>query len=90
MRRTPAVAYWQLKDVTCMECGMLNGVCAYTQDPGVQCWGSEAEDSGDPPRLWAPNALYPGTAFTRSVGDSGAPPCSALPWLHDALLWRST
>ena len=46
----------------------------------MQCWGSEAEDSGDPPRLWAPNALYPGTAFTRSVGDSGAPfpalPCT--------------
>lgn len=51
----------------------------------MQCWGSEAEDSGDPPRLWAPNALYPGTAFTRSVGDSGAPSCSARPWLFVTL-----
>ena len=47
----------------------------------MQCWGNEAEDSGDPPRLWAPNALYPGTAFTRSVGDSGAPFRSAWGWL---------
>ncbi|KAK9829289.1 hypothetical protein WJX72_004963 [[Myrmecia] bisecta] len=42
------------------------------KDPDVQCWGDEDEDSGDPPRLWAPNAMYPGTAFTRSIGDSAA------------------
>lgn len=41
------------------------------QDPNVQCWGTEQEDDGDPPRLWAPNAMYPGTAFTRSLGDTG-------------------
>ncbi|EIE18302.1 protein serine/threonine phosphatase 2C, partial [Coccomyxa subellipsoidea C-169] len=40
------------------------------KDPAVQCWSTEEEDDGDPPRLWAPNALYPGTAFTRSIGDS--------------------
>uniref|UniRef100_A0A0C9S3G9 protein-serine/threonine phosphatase n=1 Tax=Wollemia nobilis TaxID=56998 RepID=A0A0C9S3G9_9CONI len=32
----------------------------------------EDEDGGDPPRLWLPNANYPGTAFTRSLGDSTA------------------
>ncbi len=37
----------------------------------MECWGTEEEDEGDPPRLWAPNATYPGTAFTRSFGDSG-------------------
>lgn len=41
----------------------------------MQCWSTEEEDDGDPPRLWAPNALYPGTAFTRSIGDS----CEILP-----------
>ena len=38
----------------------------------MQCWGTEDEDDGDPPRLWAPNAMFPGTAFTRSLGDTGA------------------
>jgi serine/threonine protein phosphatase PrpC len=40
------------------------------KDPNVQCWTVEAECDGDPPRIWAVNGLYPGTAFTRSVGDS--------------------
>ncbi|GIL79333.1 hypothetical protein Vretimale_16527 [Volvox reticuliferus] len=42
------------------------------KDPNVESWGTEEEDDGDPPRLWAPNATYPGTAFTRSIGDSAA------------------
>ncbi|XP_047313471.1 protein phosphatase 2C and cyclic nucleotide-binding/kinase domain-containing protein-like isoform X2 [Impatiens glandulifera] len=41
------------------------------KDPDVQCWGTEeGEDDGDPPRLWVENGMYPGTAFTRSIGDS--------------------
>ncbi|XP_057759820.1 protein phosphatase 2C and cyclic nucleotide-binding/kinase domain-containing protein isoform X1 [Arachis stenosperma] len=41
------------------------------KDPEVQCWGNEeGDDDGDPPRLWVPNGMYPGTAFTRSIGDS--------------------
>lgn len=41
------------------------------KNPDVQCWGTEEEgDDGDPPRLWVPNGMYPGTAFTRSIGDS--------------------
>lgn len=36
------------------------------------CWTTEMEDDGDPPRLWLPNAMFPGTAFTRSIGDSVA------------------
>ncbi|KAJ9512342.1 hypothetical protein QJQ45_012886 [Haematococcus lacustris] len=42
------------------------------KDPEVEYWGTEEENDGDPPRLWAPNATYPGTAFTRSIGDSAA------------------
>lgn len=40
------------------------------KNPDVQCWGTEEDDDGDPPRLWVQNGMYPGTAFTRSIGDS--------------------
>lgn len=40
------------------------------KNPEVQCWGTEEDDDGDPPRLWVQNGMYPGTAFTRSLGDS--------------------
>ncbi|KAM7259538.1 hypothetical protein ACFE04_015279 [Oxalis oulophora] len=42
------------------------------KNPDLQCWGTEEGDDGDPPRLWVPNGMYPGTAFTRSLGDSVA------------------
>ncbi|CAK9194927.1 unnamed protein product [Sphagnum troendelagicum] len=42
------------------------------KDPHIQCWGREDDDDGDPPRLWVANGMYPGTAFTRSIGDSTA------------------
>ncbi|XP_057966934.1 protein phosphatase 2C and cyclic nucleotide-binding/kinase domain-containing protein isoform X2 [Malania oleifera] len=40
------------------------------KNPDVQCWATEEGDEGDPPRLWVQNGMYPGTAFTRSIGDS--------------------
>ncbi|KAI4317699.1 hypothetical protein L6164_025549 [Bauhinia variegata] len=40
------------------------------KDPEIQTWGDEESQGGDPPRLWVPNGMYPGTAFTRSLGDS--------------------
>lgn len=42
------------------------------KNPNVQCWGGEDDDDGDPPRLWVQNGMYPGTAFTRSLGDTVA------------------
>eukprot|EP00879_Flechtneria_rotunda_P007816 GHRR01008191.1.p1 GENE.GHRR01008191.1~~GHRR01008191.1.p1 ORF type:complete len:736 (+),score=253.14 GHRR01008191.1:238-2445(+) len=42
------------------------------KDPTIECWTTEEEDEGDPPRLWFPNGMYPGTAFTRSIGDAAA------------------
>ncbi|KAG6582262.1 putative protein phosphatase 2C 35, partial [Cucurbita argyrosperma subsp. sororia] len=42
------------------------------KDPDIQVWGDEETEGNDPPRLWFPDSLYPGTAFTRSVGDSAA------------------
>mmetsp|Transcript_7106 Transcript_7106/g.13969 ORF Transcript_7106/g.13969 Transcript_7106/m.13969 type:complete len:198 (-) Transcript_7106:1568-2161(-) len=32
--------------------------------------GGIEEEVEDPPRIWAKTGLYPGTAFTRSIGDS--------------------
>ncbi|KAJ4839876.1 hypothetical protein Tsubulata_003181 [Turnera subulata] len=50
------------------------------KDPDVQCWGAEEEgDDGDPPRLWVHNGMYPGTAFTRSIGDSIAETIGVVP-----------
>lgn len=31
--------------------------------------GNEIDEGGDPPRIWSPLGDYPGTAFTRSIGD---------------------
>ncbi|KAK3127882.1 hypothetical protein QOZ80_7AG0579680 [Eleusine coracana subsp. coracana] len=39
------------------------------RDPESEGW---APDEGDPPRVWARDGLYPGTAFTRSLGDVAA------------------
>jgi len=32
--------------------------------------GTEIDEGGDPPRIWSPHGDYPGTAFTRSLGDA--------------------
>ncbi|KAG1327787.1 putative protein phosphatase 2C 35 [Cocos nucifera] len=42
------------------------------KDPAIQSWGDEENNEGDPPRLWVQHGMYPGTAFTRSIGDSTA------------------
>ncbi|KAL6657483.1 hypothetical protein ACP70R_005263 [Stipagrostis hirtigluma subsp. patula] len=39
------------------------------RDPESEGW---VPDEGDPPRVWARDGLYPGTAFTRSLGDVAA------------------
>ncbi|KAI3855987.1 hypothetical protein MKX03_016908 [Papaver bracteatum] len=42
------------------------------KDPDIQNWGDEESDGGDHPRLWVQDGMYPGTTFTRSLGDSFA------------------
>lgn len=42
------------------------------KDPTIECWGGEDDDDGDPPRLWVQDGMFPGTAFTRSIGDAAA------------------
>ena len=39
-------------------------------DDGEMVLGEEIDEGGDPPRIWSPHGEYPGTAFTRSVGDA--------------------
>lgn len=42
------------------------------KDRNIQSWTSQDEADGDAPRLWSPAGRYPGTAFTRSIGDATA------------------
>lgn len=49
------------------------------KDPSVPCWTSEEDCDGDPPRLWAAGGMYPGTAFTRSIGDAVAEDIGVIP-----------
>ena len=39
---------------------------------GEMILGEELDEGGDPPRVWHPHGDYPGTAFTRSIGDAVA------------------
>ncbi|KAL0457305.1 UNVERIFIED_CONTAM: putative protein phosphatase 2C 35 [Sesamum latifolium] len=50
----------------------LRKICQGLKDPRIQSWGDEETEGSDPPRLWVQNGMYPGTAFTRSVGDNMA------------------
>jgi hypothetical protein len=38
----------------------------------------DESETEDPPRIWHPTAKYPGTAFTRSIGDSRADPLGVI------------
>jgi len=37
--------------------------------------GEDIDEGGDPPRVWSAKGDYPGTAFTRSIGDRIAEEC---------------
>jgi hypothetical protein len=54
-----------------MTMDQLEGLAPMHEDWGVNL-GEEIDDGGDPPRIWAPDGRYPGTAFTRSIGDNVA------------------
>ncbi len=41
--------------------------------------GEDIDEGGDPPRVWSANGDYPGTAFTRSLGDVFAEECGVIP-----------
>ena len=41
--------------------------------------GEELDEGGDPPRVWHPTLDYPGTAFSRSLGDALAETLGVIP-----------
>jgi hypothetical protein len=41
--------------------------------------GEDIDEGGDPPRVWSQHGNYPGTAFTRSLGDMIAEECGVIP-----------
>eukprot|EP00600_Ochromonadales_sp_CCMP1393_P006191 CAMPEP_0174958214 /NCGR_PEP_ID=MMETSP0004_2-20121128/2501_1 /TAXON_ID=420556 /ORGANISM="Ochromonas sp., Strain CCMP1393" /LENGTH=1206 /DNA_ID=CAMNT_0016206405 /DNA_START=132 /DNA_END=3749 /DNA_ORIENTATION=- len=40
--------------------------------------GEDIDEEGDPPRIWSPHGDYPGSAFTRSLGDRVAEECGVF------------
>ena len=47
----------------------LDGLEPVHDNWGTLVLGEEIDEGGDPPRIWHPDGDYPGTAFTRSLGD---------------------
>lgn len=47
----------------------LEGIEPIHENWGDLTLGEQIDEGGDPPRIWAPTGSYPGTAFTRSIGD---------------------
>mmetsp|Transcript_57762 Transcript_57762/g.159355 ORF Transcript_57762/g.159355 Transcript_57762/m.159355 type:complete len:721 (-) Transcript_57762:1191-3353(-) len=52
--------------------GQIEGSAPLHEDWGDLKLGDELDEDGDPPRVWSKTENYPGTAFTRSFGDSEA------------------
>jgi len=50
----------------------IEGLDAIHENWGDVNLGEELDEGGDPPRIWHPQGEYPGTAFTRSLGDTYA------------------
>jgi hypothetical protein len=53
-----------------MSMEQLEGTAPLHENWGDLQLGDEIDENGDPPRVWSPYGDYPGTAFTRSIGDS--------------------
>jgi serine/threonine protein phosphatase PrpC len=48
----------------------LEGIVPVHENWGDMKLGEEIDEAGDPPRVWSPYGDYPGTAFSRSIGDN--------------------
>lgn len=55
-----------------MTMDQLDGIELIHEDWDDVELGEQLDTIGDPPRVWAPHECYPGTAFTRSIGDAEA------------------
>ncbi|RQM19999.1 hypothetical protein B5M09_002096 [Aphanomyces astaci] len=53
--------------------GIVASPLSVDQTPYRTNWATavneEVDEDGDPPRVWSPTGNFPGTAFTRSIGD---------------------
>lgn len=56
----------------------IEGVEPIHENWGDLNLGEDIDEGGDPPRVWSPNGDYPGTAFTRSLGDLFAEECGVV------------
>jgi len=52
-----------------MSLDQLEGLEPIHENWGDLVLGETIDEEGDPPRIWSPSGDYPGTAFTRSLGD---------------------
>lgn len=55
-----------------MSIDQMEGIKPMHENWGDKVLGEDIDEVGDPPRIWFQNGDYPGTAFTRSLGDSMA------------------
>ncbi len=56
----------------------IEGVEPPHENWGDMVAGDEIDEGGDPPRVWSANGNFPGTAFTRSLGDLFAEECGVI------------
>ena len=50
----------------------IEGIEPVHENWGNLTLGNDIDEEGDPPRVWHPEEDFPGTAFTRSIGDTYA------------------
>ena len=58
------------KGAIIMSHDQMEGHVPMHEDWGDMVLGKDVDIQGDPPRVWVKGKDYPGTAFTRSIGDS--------------------
>ncbi|KAL7557370.1 hypothetical protein ACA910_019261 [Epithemia clementina (nom. ined.)] len=62
----------KLKGAAIMSIDQIEGREEMHENWGDMVLGEDVDIHGDPPRVWVQGKDYPGTAFTRSIGDSMA------------------
>lgn len=60
----------KLKGAAIMSIDQIEGKEEMHENWGDMVLGEDVDIHGDPPRVWVEGKDYPGTAFTRSIGDS--------------------
>lgn len=53
-----------------MTIDQIDGLVSMDENRGALDLGEDIDEEGDPPRVWCQDHKYPGTAFSRSLGDT--------------------